>query len=120
MKYRIDAARSRLKKELRRIAAVELEQIAQAVLDLGNEPRPAGVVQLQKDVYRIRVGDYRMVYIRNNDEKLVVIRWACARVKLFVGMLTNFSTGSSSRKLSSHVQIQLLSRHSVLSPFYPI
>ena len=47
MKYRIDAARSRLKKELRRIAAVELEQIAQAVLDLGNEPRPAGVVQLQ-------------------------------------------------------------------------
>ncbi len=73
MKYRVDAARSRIKKELRRIAAVELEQIAQAVLDLGNEPRPVGVVQLQKDVYRIRVGDYRIIYKVFDDEKLVLI-----------------------------------------------
>lgn len=71
--YRIDAARSRVKKDLRRIAAEDLRRIGDVVFALGDDPRPPGAVQLQKDVFRIRVGDYRVVYKVFEEEKLVLI-----------------------------------------------
>ena len=71
--YRVDAARSRVKKELRRIPPVDLIRIGDAVLALGHEPRPEDAKQLQKDIFRIRVGDYRIVYKVYDDEMLVLI-----------------------------------------------
>lgn len=40
--------------------------------DLAVEPRPSGVKKLTKDYYRIRVGDYRVVY-EIKDEILTIL-----------------------------------------------
>jgi mRNA interferase RelE/StbE len=73
MTYRVDAARSRVKKQLKRIPKSDLQRIVAAVKALAEDPTPAGAVQLEKDVYRIRVGNYRIIYKVFEDEKLVLI-----------------------------------------------
>ncbi|MEO1791893.1 MAG: type II toxin-antitoxin system RelE/ParE family toxin [Cyanobacteria bacterium J06629_19] len=51
--------------------------MANATEALALEPRPQGVVKLSRedDTYRIRVGDYRVVYIIEDDRlKVLVLR----------------------------------------------
>jgi mRNA interferase RelE/StbE len=47
----------------------------QAAIDaLAADPRPAGAVKLAgRDDFRIRVGDYRIVYAVDDDELLVIV-----------------------------------------------
>ena len=47
----------------------------QAVIDaLATEPRPTGTVKLAgRDDFRIRVGDYRIVYAVDDVERLVIV-----------------------------------------------
>jgi mRNA interferase RelE/StbE len=71
--YRIKAARSRVKQQLKRIPNLDLERIRTAVNVLSNEPRPMGAIQLEKDIYRIRIGNYRVIYKIYEDEKLILI-----------------------------------------------
>jgi mRNA interferase RelE/StbE len=41
---------------------------------LALEPRPHGAVRLAgRDDYRVRVGDYRVVYAVDDDERLVTV-----------------------------------------------
>jgi len=71
--YRIKAARSRVKQQLKRIPNLDLQRIRTAVNALSNEPRPMGAIQLEKDIYRIRIGNYRVIYKIYEDEKLILI-----------------------------------------------
>ena len=50
-------------------------RINEALLSLEETPRPAGVVKLRgvENEWRIRVGDYRIVYEIDDDERLVTI-----------------------------------------------
>lgn len=50
-------------------------RINDALLSLEEEPRPHGVVKLRNTVneWRIRVGDYRIIYEIDEDEHLVII-----------------------------------------------
>ena len=73
MTYRVDAARSRIRKQLKRIPKSDLQRIAKAVMALADDPYPPGALQLERDVYRIRVGNYRIIYKVFEDEKLVLI-----------------------------------------------
>lgn len=62
MPYRVDIANSALK-ALRSIPAKDAQRIDAAILALGENPRPHGFTKLQGgDLYRVRVGDYRVVY----------------------------------------------------------
>ncbi len=56
--------KSSASKELRKLPKPIITRIVAAVLDLGTEPRPDGVRKLtaSEDTYRIRVGDYRIIY----------------------------------------------------------
>lgn len=49
-------------------------RLARAVDHLADEPRPPGAVKLRgsEDVWRVRVGDYRIVY-RIEDDRLLVL-----------------------------------------------
>ena len=49
-------------------------RIARAIESLGENPRPSGCVKLQgeSDLYRIRAGDWRIVYA-TQDRKLIVL-----------------------------------------------
>ncbi|MEB3885746.1 type II toxin-antitoxin system RelE/ParE family toxin [Lyngbya sp. CCY1209] len=62
-------------KELRGLN-IELQlRIGSAIDNLGLEPRPEGVVKLKGDdnSYRIRIGDYRVVYAIDDRNKIVRI-----------------------------------------------
>ncbi|MFB0534812.1 MAG: type II toxin-antitoxin system RelE/ParE family toxin [Anaerolineae bacterium] len=71
--YQIESASSRIKRELRRIPPPDRTRIAEAVQALADDPRPLGVVQLEPDVYRLRVGDYRVIYKVLDEERIVLI-----------------------------------------------
>jgi mRNA interferase RelE/StbE len=49
-------------------------RIAHAIDSLADDPRPRGAVKLagDQDFYRIRAGDYRIIY-SITDEKLIVL-----------------------------------------------
>ena len=61
--YRIEFARSATK-DLRTIHRQWLPRIASAIDALADDPRPSGCKKLvgSEHTYRIRVGDYRIVY----------------------------------------------------------
>ena len=64
-------------KDLQKIPQKAQKQIRESVLALANNPRPYGSKKLQgskKDpLYRIRCGDYRVVYTVQDDILLVLV-----------------------------------------------
>ena len=69
--YQIESASSHIKRELRRIPRSDRVRIAEAVQALADDP--PGVVQLEQDVYRLRVGDYRVIYKVLDEERIILI-----------------------------------------------
>ena len=66
-----------LPKAARQIKALSVDvrqDITLTIQSLANEPRPIGVKKLsgEKDIYRVRVGNYRVLY-RIVDKVLVVV-----------------------------------------------
>jgi len=71
--YRIEWKRS-AEKELRKLPAQAIARIVQAVGRLAENPRPPGSIKLVgSDAYRIRVGDYRVIYIIFSDRLVIEI-----------------------------------------------
>lgn len=71
--YTIRIAR-RAQKALNAIETRQRRRIEQAIADLATDPRPAGVKRLQGvDAYRIRVGDYRVVYDVEDAVRIVSV-----------------------------------------------
>ena len=58
-----------------------LERIRRALDDLGQDPRPAGCKKLQsyKDLWRLRVGDWRITYAVLDDKLIVLVIEIAAR-----------------------------------------
>jgi mRNA interferase RelE/StbE len=70
--YRIEIKRSATK-ELRRIAAKDQRRIIDHIRSLSADPRPAGTKKLSgEEKYRIRQGDYRILY-QIYDETITVV-----------------------------------------------
>jgi mRNA interferase RelE/StbE len=61
-------------RELGKLARDVQVRIMARIEALAKEPRPAGVKKLEgmKELYRVRAGDYRVVY-QIQDERLVVL-----------------------------------------------
>jgi mRNA interferase RelE/StbE len=58
----------------RRLQGPLRDRVRAAIDGLAADPRPRGVVKLAgRDDYRARVGDYRVVYAVDDDERLVVV-----------------------------------------------
>ena len=58
----------------RRFSGPLRERIASAIDGLAADPRPRGAVKLAgRDDFRIRVGDYRIVYAVDDAERLVLV-----------------------------------------------
>lgn len=71
--YRIEAEPGVLK-GLRDIPAADQRRIAERVDRLGEDPRPAGCEKLTgTDGYRVRQGNYRIVYRIDDAERVVTI-----------------------------------------------
>ena len=60
------------------------DRIAAAIDGLADDPRPRGSVKLAgRDDYRIRVGDYRIVYAVDDDEHLVLVARIARRREVY-------------------------------------
>jgi len=71
--YRVEV-RSRAEKDIEALPSVLSRRILETIANLGAEPRPVGVQKLAADSgYRVRVGDYRIVYEIRDDAQTVTI-----------------------------------------------
>ena len=71
--YRLVFARSALR-ELRQLPREDLRRIVKRIERLRSEPRPSGSQKLAgTDLYRIRQGDYRVLYALDAQNRLVAI-----------------------------------------------
>jgi mRNA interferase RelE/StbE len=72
--YAITFARS-ARKELESLDAIVVRRIFPKIKALASEPRPAGCRKLQGErcLWRIRVGNYRVVYAVYDDERRIDI-----------------------------------------------
>ena len=75
MSFRIEWKKS-TRKDLRKLPATTVERIVQTVEDLAENPFPHGVEKLNgsQHAYRIRLGDYRIVYEVVIELKLIEIQ----------------------------------------------
>lgn len=73
MSWQVEIQRS-AEKELKRVSGQARERIVSAVRNLSATPYPTGVAKLQnRDGYRIRVGDYRILYTIDAEGRTVRI-----------------------------------------------
>ena len=69
----------RFEKDLRRLPVDDQRRVVKAIDALKNNPRPPGVKKLsgQENFWRIRVGDYRVIYaIEDQMLRVFVVRLA--------------------------------------------
>ena len=74
MSYHVEIELSAAK-QLRKIDRQFQRRLYSATMALANNPRPNGCVKLSgmSDVWRIRVGDYRIVYIVDDSITVVTV-----------------------------------------------
>ena len=66
----------RVRKEMARLPRREQARILSAIKGLADNPRPTGctpVRMAEKGTYRVRVGNYRVIYVVLDDEGVVLI-----------------------------------------------
>ncbi len=60
--------------QIRRLPLQTQERVNAAITSLAENPRPTGTKKLTaRDGYRVRVGDYRILYQVNDTAKVVII-----------------------------------------------
>ncbi|MBC8445591.1 MAG: type II toxin-antitoxin system RelE/ParE family toxin [Chloroflexi bacterium] len=65
--------RRRAEKQLDRVPYADHPRIVAKMLALEDDPRPQGCRKLFDDIYRIRVGDYRVIYKIDDEGKEVMV-----------------------------------------------
>ena len=73
MTYRVVITK-KATKAIQALPATARHRVADAILALAEDPRPAGCKKLVgADQWRIRVGDYRILYMVSDGELLVTV-----------------------------------------------
>jgi mRNA interferase RelE/StbE len=72
--YRVHILDSALR-QLEELAKAQRDRIRERIRELAANPRPQGSIKLkgEDDLYRIRVGDYRVIYTIRDDELIVLV-----------------------------------------------
>jgi mRNA interferase RelE/StbE len=66
--------KSSVEKEIRRIPEDALETIVMQIDSLSNNPFPVGYKKLfGEELYRVRVGDYRIIYSIDSKNQIITI-----------------------------------------------
>ena len=73
MNWRVELGRD-AKKELARLPATVQKRVTRVLLSLEDEPFPAGCKKLKnRDGWRVRVGDYRILYFADKPARQVIV-----------------------------------------------
>lgn len=71
--YKIEV-RDTARKQILKIPPPHFQRIKVCINDLEQNPRPAGAIKLKGETgYRVRVGDYRILYEIDDAAQLVII-----------------------------------------------
>ena len=71
-------------KALARIPHQYQDRIIQAIMGLGTSPRPSGVRKLSgRNAWRIRIGDYRVIYEINDELSKILVVTLGHRSKIY-------------------------------------
>ena len=62
-----------VEKQLQRIPKNHIEHLVTAMRSLRDDPRPPGCLKLEEHLYRIRQGQYRIIYAVFDNEVVVVV-----------------------------------------------
>ncbi len=68
-------------RQLDKLPAEDLGRIVAALQQLGGNPRPSGVKKLRGSIYRIRVGDWRIIYAVFDKDNLIIVGKIARRSK---------------------------------------
>lgn len=73
MIYKVNILR-KAQKQLAKIPASDYKKVKKAILDLTQDPRPPGSKKLKgRDGWRIRQGDFRVIYEIQDDQLIVIV-----------------------------------------------
>ena len=64
---------SRAQRQLDRFPAEDLGRIVSALQQLLGNPRPSGTKKLRGSIYRIRAGEWRIIYAVFDKDKLIIV-----------------------------------------------
>jgi mRNA interferase RelE/StbE len=77
LSYRVVVGRRAEKSLRRRVAPQRAVQIREIIDDLAADPRPRGAVKMrgtgEREEWRVRVGDYRVIYRVDDEAREVLI-----------------------------------------------
>ena len=74
MPYKVIYRSQRVQRILQRIPEADARRIDAAIANLAADPRPAGARKLRgRPAYRIRAGDYRVIYLIDDADQVVTI-----------------------------------------------
>jgi mRNA interferase RelE/StbE len=84
LKYPLDIKQS-AQKELDALDDTLFARIDRKILALADNPRPVGCKKLKgyKDQWRIRIGDYRVIYVIDNATKTVTVTHVAHRREVY-------------------------------------
>jgi mRNA interferase RelE/StbE len=73
------------RKELESLPDTVLTRVIRKIESLARDPRPAGCKKLKgyNDTWRVRIGDWRIVYIVNDAARLVSVTRVAHRSKVY-------------------------------------
>ncbi len=86
MTWRLEFKRS-AEREFDRLPSLVRERLGPRIDQLAHNPHPRGYRRLKgSDLCRIRVGNYRIVYGINDDERLIVVTAVRHRSRAYRGL----------------------------------
>ena len=74
MSYQVEIAPA-AQRDVKRLPPEVVRKVDAVIVELEQNPRPHGCTKLEgsEDEYRVRVGDYRILYVIDDKAKLVTI-----------------------------------------------
>ena len=83
MKYRVVVTK-RAERQIRELPSQVEKRMRVAISRLADNPRPAGTIKLKQGAgYRIRVGDYRIIYDIIDRDRVVIVQAALHRSEAY-------------------------------------